>query len=51
MDTAAIPVWHTGLPDGTHLVDCLSDAAFTVTDGALHLEGLTPGTGLILEAQ
>lgn len=46
-----IPVWQAGLPDRTVLQDYLSDATFRVDRGELHLEGLSKGTALILEAE
>lgn len=44
-----IPVWHGDIPDGTPVVDMLSDKAFTVRDGQLTLYDLTKGDALILE--
>ena len=45
-----VPVWHSGLADGTRLIDLMSNSGFTVEHGMLRLEGLERGTAMVLSS-
>jgi alpha-glucosidase len=46
-----IPVWQSGIPEGTRLVDLLGGREFVVTNGHIRLTQIQAGDALILEAR
>jgi len=46
-----LPIWHSGLEDGTQLQDLLGDSAVTIEDGGIILPQLEHGQAMLLEAQ
>lgn len=51
LSNVEIPIWHSGLEDGSELQDLLSDTTITVENGKITLLQLEHGQAMLLEAK